>query len=515
MQEYLQALFVILVLATVVFALAKTPACTVATIPVDFIRRRNLWFGITLVAFLAHNFWIYIIAVAALLLNAIRKEPNKQAMFFFLLFAVPVIPGNIPGLGIFQTLFTIHYVRLLTLAVLLPAFLSILKQPDMGRFGNSWPDKLIACYMILSSLLMLDASTLSNWLRDGVFNIFVDIFLPYYVASRSLKNLQRFRDALMGFAIATLVLSATAVFEFIKHWLLYRPLTNLLGDEWRNILYATRNGNLRAQATSGHPIALGYVIAVSAGLFPYLKITLGNTRTWRLGLALLMMGLIAPLSRGPWIGAAAMLLIFVATSPYPGKGVMKLLLFGIMAFPLLLITPAGDQVIALLPFVGSVETENIVYRQRLIEVSIQVIKQYPFFGSFNYLESPEMQVMKEGGIIDVVNTYLGVCLSYGLVGLSLFSSFFISVGIGIFNSMRSLPERNSELYLLGQVLFATLIGIMVIIFTVSSVTIIPVVYWSVAGLGVAYTRMLTMTKTDNLALENPIFDQFQPAMRRR
>lgn len=39
-------------------------------------------------------------------------------------------------------------------------------------------------------------------------------------------------------------------------------------------------------------------------------------------------------------------------------------------------------------------------------------------------------------------------------------------------------------------LLATLIGILVIIFTVSSITFIPVVYWSVAGLGVAYIQMV-------------------------
>lgn len=39
-------------------------------------------------------------------------------------------------------------------------------------------------------------------------------------------------------------------------------------------------------------------------------------------------------------------------------------------------------------------------------------------------------------------------------------------------------------------LLATLTGILVIIFTVSSITFIPVVYWSIAGLGVAYIQMV-------------------------
>ena len=73
MPVHLRALVVILVLATAVLAFVKAPACALAITPKDFERRRNLWFAITLAAFLAHNFWIYIIVVAALLLLAAQR----------------------------------------------------------------------------------------------------------------------------------------------------------------------------------------------------------------------------------------------------------------------------------------------------------------------------------------------------------------------------------------------------------------------------------------------------------
>src|ERR1700675_905574 len=99
MPEHLKALIVILVLATVIFAFAKAPACALASTTGDFERRRNLWFGLTLAAFLAHNFWIYIIVAAALLLFALPREPNKLAMNFFLLSVVPAVSGAIRGLA--------------------------------------------------------------------------------------------------------------------------------------------------------------------------------------------------------------------------------------------------------------------------------------------------------------------------------------------------------------------------------------------------------------------------------
>ncbi len=513
MPEHLKALVVILVLATVVFAFAKTPACALASTAGDFERRRNLWFGITLAAFLAHNFWIFIIVAAALLLFALPREPNKLAMFFFLLFAVPMLSAEITGLGIINYFFTIDFVRLLTLAVLLPAFLYLRKQPDVEGFGRLLPDKLIAGYIVLSFLLMLSASTFTNTLRYGAFYAFIDIFLPYYVASRSLKNLTAFRDALMAFVVAALILAAIGPFEFARHWLLYASLENALGvnSDIGQYLLRGEGGGLRALASTGHSIVLGYVMAVAAGFFPYLRRSVPNTVAWGLGLIALMVGLIAPLSRGPWVGAAAMLLVFVATGPFPVKGFAKLGLLGLIIIPLLLVSPAGQDIIDYLPFVGTVDEASVTYRQRLLEIATQVILQSPFFGAFDFMYSPSMQEMKQGqGIIDIVNTYLGVGLSSGLVGLALYSGFFIAIAVGIIKGMRKLEDKYDERYLLGRTLLSVLLGIMIIIFTVSSISVIPVIYWSVAGLGVAYARMLALGKAPAKEPEASRHASFQP-----
>ncbi len=77
--------------------------------------------------------------------------------------------------------------------------------------------------------------------------------------------------------------------------------------------------------------------------------------------------------------------------------------------------------------------------------------------------------------------------------------------------MRNLADRNDEHYLLGQALFSTLLGILVIIFTVSSISVIPVIYWSVAGLGVAYARMLALANVPAKAPERTGPTGFRPS----
>ena len=488
MPAYLKALVVILALASVVFAIAKVPACAMASTGPDFVRRRKLWFGITLIGFFAHNFWLYMFGGAILLLIGQVKEANKLALYFLLLFALPPIQKTI-SVGS-MSVFDIQYYRLLALTILLPSYL-LLRRTNAEPFGRLLPDKLIGLYMVLTLVLYLGVTSFTNSFRYGVIYNFTDIFLPYYVASRSLNDIQRFRDSLMAFVVAALMLSATGIFEFLRHWLLYADLEGVLGA--RSVLshYVTRGTNLRALATVGGAIPLGYVIAVAIGLHMYLRKVVPNTNLWILGLLLLIGGIVSSLSRGPWVGAALICMIVVATSPLLLRNLIRIALVGIVLSPLLFFTEKGQHLLEYLPFVGKIQSENVDYRRQLIEVSMVVLMKNPFFGSFNYLQAPEMQVLRQGeGIIDIVNTYIGVVLSFGLVGLSLFAGFFTTIALGIFTTMRKIIDHSDERYMLGQALFATWIGIMATIFTVSSITAVPVVYWAMAGVGVAYIRLL-------------------------
>ncbi|HEV7476512.1 MAG TPA: hypothetical protein VGO02_02110, partial [Burkholderiales bacterium] len=93
------------------------------------------------------------------------------------------------------------------------------------------------------------------------------------------------------------------------------------------------------------------------------------------------------------------------------------------------------------------------------------------------------------GIIDIVNTYLGIALASGFVGLSLFCGFFLVVLVELLAAVRRAGGRDGEPYALGQALFCALLGILVTICTTSSIGLIPVIYWSIAGLAQAYARV--------------------------
>ncbi|VVM43293.1 hypothetical protein PS662_00410 [Pseudomonas fluorescens] len=499
MPEHFRALVVILVLAGVVFAMARRPAADL--IPAnDFIRRRNLWFVLTLLAFFSHSFWVYSAVTIVVLTVARKRERNPVALFFLLLFLVPPASAQIPGFGLINYFIDLNYVRLLSLCVLMPAFFALRRRADTRAFGRTWPDKLMAANLILTSLLLLRETTVTDTLRQS-FYLFTDVFLPYYVASRALKNLSDFKDALLGFVLAAMVMSLIGLFEFARSWLLYSALIGAMGMQWEMSSYLNRGGLLRASVTTGQAIALGLVISTAIGLYLFLQEGVRSKLQRRLGALLLAGGLFAPLSRGPWIGAVGMLMVYIATGRHAIKRLMLLGLAGVLSLPLLTLVPGGQKVLDLLPFIGSVDAENITYRQRLFDNAVIVIQHNPLLGSFDFRKTPEMQSMIQGeGIIDIVNTYIGIALSFGLIGLGIFVAFFATTLFGIRKAMREYPDKDDEARRLGRALFATLVGILVTIVTVSSITVIPVVYWSVAGLGVAYAQMARNQKQTSSAV---------------
>ena len=492
MPEHIRALFVILALATVVFAFARRPAADLIPLN-DFIRRRNLWLGLTVLAFISHSFWLYAALAAIVLTIARRRERNPLALFFILLFLIPSASAEIPGFGLINYLFELSHVRLLALLILLPAFFALHNRAVTLPFGRIWPDKLLALYLVLSALLQLRETTLTDTLRQSLY-LFIDVFLPYYVASRTLKQLSDFKDALLAFALAAMLLALIGTFEYARHWLLYGSLSDALGLRWGMSNYAGRGGSLRASASTGQSIVLGYVISVAIGFYLFLHAGVRSRLQQRLGALLLAAGLFATLSRGPWVGAAAMITVFIATGRNAVKRLILLGLAGVLSLPLLSIIPGGNKLIDLLPYIGTTDTGTITYREELFAKAMIVIQRNPLFGSVDYLNTAEMQSMMQGeGIIDIVNSYLAIALESGLIGLLLFAGFFTTIALGIRKALRTFQDKDAEALRLGRALLATLLGVLVTITTVSSISVIPVVYWSLAGLGAAYIQMLRST----------------------
>lgn len=482
MPEILRSLIVVLFIAFTVFHFGKETFVAMGMSEADFKLRRNAWLIITLAAFLTHNFWIFCAIAAGTIIYASKKDCSKLSLFIAVLFAVPLFSAEISGLGIINYFFALNYFRLLSLLLLFPAFLTLRRLSTSASFGSLLPDKFILAFILIGLALQAPVDSTTNVIRTA-FYVFIDVFLPYYVASRALNNTKAIQDFSASFVMAVVLLSCMGAFEYLKGWLLYSSLDNAMGIEWGYGNYLARGGSVRALASTGQPIVLGYVCAIALGIYFAIQKNV-QTRNARAFITItLVAGLFASVSRGPWLGAALIAIVFVALGPKPWIALPKMALATAACALMLLATPYSDKIIDLLPFVGSVNIETIEFRNSLLENSIVVIARNPFFGSFDALASSEMEALRAGGIIDVVNSYIALALTGGLVTMSIFAGFFVSVVVQLFMIKRKAPLTDVDANI-RRALIAAILGIMFIIYTVSSITYVPIVYWLVGGLGV-------------------------------
>lgn len=484
MPENIRALIVVLVLSVPAFYIGRPLTASIVA-PREFAVWRNAWFASTAAAFLSGNFLIFAAIVPMICLYAHANRVATVALFLVLLFAVPLGSRQLGGLGIVQSLFELNNGRLLTIVLLLPILLAT------GRLGRntgaySISDLLIVGYVLLTIALKSEQYSATGIVRFATTQT-LDVLIPYFAFSRAVINIGDIHKVLLAFVVAVLPISMISVIEPIKHWHLYGTIIN----EWGVVLgYDSRAGMLRGAATASTPIAMGFIIMVAIGCVLAVRQSIMlSPRFTALVLAILALALLATLSRGPWVGTIVLILIYLGTGRNAVANLGLFAVIGAVALVFLLLTPIGDRLLDLLPFMGSVDG-SVTYRERLFVNAMKVIERNPWLGSADYLSTPEMKEMIQGQqIIDIVNTYLGVALNSGLVGLGLFFGFFGSILIGLRRVLKIAAVRQNGFSAGARALMATLVAILVTIATVSSVDFVPYVYWSIAGLAVALIRI--------------------------
>jgi O-antigen ligase len=129
-----------------------------------------------------------------------------------------------------------------------------------------------------------------------------------------------------------------------------------------------------------------------------------------------------------------------------------------------------------------------MYRHRLAERGWELVLAHPFFG--NQFPWPEMEDLRQGeGIIDLVNTYLGVALSYGVIGLFFFLSFILLGMTRAYARARELSHSDPDLALFGTSLTACIVGIFIMIDSNSFNLGSEKMFYVLAGLTTAYVRL--------------------------
>lgn len=291
-----------------------------------------------------------------------------------------------------------------------------------GKSRIDWRRDVPAYAVVLLIGAALARETSFSHLLRSTSNLMLDYGLPYYIASRGVRNFAEFRRILLWLGCGALVLALLLIYEAMRSW----PIYNELYGQYGGILQMvkSRGGMIRAGGPFVEPTSAAMVLALCTIAIWLCRREFRTARHHGIILLIAFVGLAAPQSRGAWVGLGfALVLAEIYLGRY--RSIIKGGLIAGLAFSALfaaaLSSPQLSETLGLSG--GSSETSE--YRRMLFERGMEEYWQSPLFGFPN----PELEVrladLRQGeGIIDYVNSYLWIMLISGAVGLTIFVGAF-------------------------------------------------------------------------------------------
>ncbi len=450
------------------------------------------WASLTTVAFLSPKLLLALVFTGVFLWIMGKKVDNKVALYFAILFVLP-------GYAVQTVIINLNYQKMVGLTLLLPLFLGFV----FGRDQNKPPRHIADLFLVLYLILLFILQFRGIFIKPGEgyiltypavikygFDLFLEFFLPYYVVSRYIRDFEQLKKAITAIVVICLLIAPIAAFEIGTTRLLYLIIPQSMGFEWA-IGEVFRDGMLRATASIEHPLYLGMLMMVGLGLYLFVANYIKSPILKMIGLGIMLLGLLAPLSKGPWTGTALMLFMFFISGHNKFKNSILIAMGAIIVAIAVSYSGYTEKVLSLLPFVGNVDTGNVDYRAMLFEQSLIVIEDVPWFGMYDPTKHKAMLPLYQGeGIVDIVNLYLGVAMTYGLVGLFLYLSFLATITLTLFKELFILKNRRAETFKCGKAFFCILIGLYLVMAVVANAPFLNTILFALCGLIVAYINML-------------------------
>jgi hypothetical protein len=426
--------------------------------------------------------------------------PSLPLLFLLMCFWVPLAAGRfsliapvylfslllLPALD--ETLF-IGSIKLIQFSVndalALGAAVTIFLNPAKAKCRREW-DVIAFSVVIMVAMALARDLGISHHLRV-LIEISLDLALPYYIVSRGLRTGEDLRSAMLWLGAGGVTVGAILLLEVWKGWPIYNELywhyqlpTVLLGK--------VRAGLIRPGGPFMEPTSAALVLAICTLALYLSRDYIRTRRHYLLLMAVALAGLIAPQSRGAWIGLCiAIAAADILRGRYVQLGQKILVLSG--AISCLFIAAHSSYYLSetLGLSGGSADTND--YRRNLLSRGWEEFLHRPFFGyPMSELENRLSDMVQGEGIIDFVNAYIWVMLIAGVVGLFIFVGAFLYFLINSFRfgQFRGTARRNVEA---GVFIFCTLLMLLEMFFFTSFWSRPASYLFALLGFAAAFIRL--------------------------
>lgn len=463
------------------------------------VRIAMLWCIGTAIIFLIPQKLLALILLGVLLLIfGPRNSVDRICLYIASLALLPATyNAEIPFPGL-NFLMVMDYPKLATLILLGPIFFSSLfsKAPSYLRAV----DRYLLFFVLLTSVMAIRDLPFTSMMRVTVDN-FLLIFVPYVAISRSLKTVEDLDLGIKVLFFSVVVLAFISVISTVFSWNYYAQLDK---DISHKVYTEFRNGFLRVRATLNGTL-LGMVMGIGVAAVIFLRAERRLSALYTACLLGLFGGVIFVTgARGGWMSAviiAFVYVLFVRASKMVRNMALVAMSAGILII-FILIFQESDIV--------SDQYGTFAYRAELLRTSFEQIASRPLFGEVEFRSNPRFAHLVQGeGIVDIVNGYLQIALTNGLVGLGLFLGAHIVTLKGALKLIGSFDgkeqaKQNPRLRRIAILLVAAHLGFLLMIMTVSAVSLTWHYSYLILGLSVAAARVGVFSPDDVITKEDAL-----------
>lgn len=330
------------------------------------------------------------------------------------LFSLLLLPGldktlSIGSLSLFE--FNVYN------ALALGAAVAIFFNPAKARSRPEW-DVVALSIVVLIAVALFRGTSLSHHAR-GIFKLTIDLGLPYYVASRGLRNSSDLRMALIWLAAGAVNASAILIFEVWKGWPIYNQLFHIYELPTR-LLVKQRGGLLRAAGPFIEPTGGAMLLTLCTLALYVMRDAFRGRAHYYLLLCICLVGIFAPQSRSAWGGLLfAIVIVDILRRRYFPLAGKVAVLAGVMS--VLLLTAHFSPFVSEQIGLSGGSRDTVDYRQVLFDRGLEEFAKRPFTGyTMDELNIHLQDLVQGEGIIDFVNAYIWILLISGAGGLMIF-----------------------------------------------------------------------------------------------
>lgn len=298
---------------------------------------------------------------------------------------------------------------------------------------------LAAWTIFLACLLLTVRGVPLNGVLREIPALFLAIMVPFYIAATGIRTNAMATSAALAIVWGGMCNSVVAIFESVRHWLLYQSFyaqlhaTQPLGV---SATLSVRAGMLRAHGIVFDYESLGFLTAIAM-----ITATAFRSRFRPVGFGVIALtltgGCLASQARGGWIAAAVGLM---ALAIYEHRWRMLAAIAGAAAPLVLVIGAISSNHERFAQFIGSSGhgQQTLDYRSALFSRGLNEVLGHPWTGQTrDQLEASMNDMRQSQHIIDFVNVHLNVALIGGFPLLAMWLLAFLAP---IYLSWRARPR---------------------------------------------------------------------------